>query len=430
MTWQWKGIIEGFYGPPWTEAARRTLIQFAGSQGFNTYLYGPKDDPGFRRQWREPFSEVALQYWRSLMDEARPWGIEMGFALSPGLDLRMGDIDDQQALLAKFLGWHHLGVRCFALLWDDIPIAVGPEDRDGQYRVGVAQAEVTNAVYARLQDLGDPLTFWFCPTEYWGISDSPYRMALKETLDSEIAIFWTGPNICSLSISSEMVARFAEEVGHRVVIWDNYPVNDAEMTQELHLGPLDRRDPALSEVVEGYFTNPMDRVEASCLPLRTVAQYLADPYGYEVEAAWNRALQVYDPPVREVLRQVGWATRESCCGQGGPLQQALEQAWWAGERTLPSEVMREVAAWGELAWTALPPRLAEELRPWTTVMRLQAAWAKAWMERNEGAMHQAYTAGQGRSARVLGGMMTRWQAKMVGVQGRGRAEACPRSIPH
>ena len=237
-------------------------------------------------------------------------------------------------------------------------------------------------------------------------------------------MFWTGPNICSLAISSETVARFAKVVGHQVVLWDNYPVNDAEMTAELHLGPLDRRDPALSEAVEGYFSNPMDRVEASYLPLRTIAQYLADPAGYEAEAAWNRALDAYDVPLREVLRQVRWATRESCCGQGSPLQQALEDAWWAGERMPPLDALRQVAAWSQLPWTALPPGLAQELQPWTAVMRLQAAWAQAWIDQDPVALVAAYTACQGQSARVLGGMMTRWQARMAASQNAGRAPAC------
>ena len=39
------GIIEGFYGPPWSWAARSEVLAFGHQRGLDLYLYGPKDDP-------------------------------------------------------------------------------------------------------------------------------------------------------------------------------------------------------------------------------------------------------------------------------------------------------------------------------------------------------------------------------------------------
>jgi hypothetical protein len=38
------GIIEGFYGPPWSRSERQELVDMMASAGLNTYLYAPKDD--------------------------------------------------------------------------------------------------------------------------------------------------------------------------------------------------------------------------------------------------------------------------------------------------------------------------------------------------------------------------------------------------
>ena len=50
------GVIEGFYGPPWTLAERLELFRWMSAAGLNTYLYGPKDDLKHRAIWREVYT--------------------------------------------------------------------------------------------------------------------------------------------------------------------------------------------------------------------------------------------------------------------------------------------------------------------------------------------------------------------------------------
>ena len=40
-----RGVVEGFYGTPWSHEVRLSLIDFYGRNKMNCYLYGPKDDP-------------------------------------------------------------------------------------------------------------------------------------------------------------------------------------------------------------------------------------------------------------------------------------------------------------------------------------------------------------------------------------------------
>jgi len=36
-----RGVIEGFYGEPWSHEERLDLIAFCGREGFNTWVHAP-----------------------------------------------------------------------------------------------------------------------------------------------------------------------------------------------------------------------------------------------------------------------------------------------------------------------------------------------------------------------------------------------------
>ena len=40
-----RGVVEGFYGTPWSHQVRLSLIDYYGRNKLNEYVYGPKDDP-------------------------------------------------------------------------------------------------------------------------------------------------------------------------------------------------------------------------------------------------------------------------------------------------------------------------------------------------------------------------------------------------
>ena len=56
------GVVEGFYGRPWTHEQRLELIDFLARRGMNTFIYGSKDDPLVRRDWRLPYVGEALDH--------------------------------------------------------------------------------------------------------------------------------------------------------------------------------------------------------------------------------------------------------------------------------------------------------------------------------------------------------------------------------
>jgi len=65
------GVIEGFYGIPWSFRERRDQLRTMASLGLGTYLYAPKNDPLHRDRWREPYPEEDRARFRSRGEEAR-----------------------------------------------------------------------------------------------------------------------------------------------------------------------------------------------------------------------------------------------------------------------------------------------------------------------------------------------------------------------
>jgi len=117
------GVIEGFYGQPWTQAERFELFDWMASWGLNTYLYAPKDDLKQRAIWRELYSVSEAETLGQLVRACQQRNIQFIYALSPGLDIRYSDETELGHLQKRFEQMLAMGCRHFALLFDDIPIA-------------------------------------------------------------------------------------------------------------------------------------------------------------------------------------------------------------------------------------------------------------------------------------------------------------------
>ncbi|MGE5586618.1 MAG: protein O-GlcNAcase [Clostridia bacterium] len=287
----WRGVVEGFYGKPWTHGERMDMLSFMSEIGMNAYLYAPKDDPYHRQRWRAPYPEDLLARLSELVSHARKHGITFVFAVSPGLSLRYSDRRDQDALAAKLKTMYDAGVRAFALLYDDIPAELRhEEDRKAFDDLAAAQVSFTNAVYARVKELSAETSLMVCPTQYCGDPATEYVREIGAGLDPAIDVMWTGPVVCSKELTLEHTKAVAESLKRPVTYWDNYPVNDGPMKSELHIGPYTGRSPYLPEAAKGIFLNPMNQAEASKIPLAAAARYLDDPVRYDPRSAWEDAV--------------------------------------------------------------------------------------------------------------------------------------------
>lgn len=283
-----RGVIEGFYGHPWTHQQRLRLIPFLAERGMNTFVYTPKDDPLVRRDWRVAYDGAALARLRELIDACQSHAMRLSWCISPGLDMHYAHAADRLALVAKIRSVLDLGVRDIGLLFDDIPRALQHSDDRATYpSLAEAHATVANDT---LRELGAGVRMTVCPTTYWGTGAEPYILALGASLDPRVGLYWTGRAICSPTIDLADAAAFARAANRPATYWDNYPVNDVAMSYELHIGPYQGRDPLLWRMSQGIVANGMELFEASLIPFATFADYLHDPERYDPEASWRQAI--------------------------------------------------------------------------------------------------------------------------------------------
>ncbi|PAA63890.1 hypothetical protein BOX15_Mlig006327g1 [Macrostomum lignano] len=267
------GVIEGFYGRPWSGSERRCLFQRMQAMQLNAYMYAPKDDSKHRCDWRLLYTAKETEKLRSLIQAAEAAGVTFIYALSPGLDMMYSR---QVPLLLRKLGQvRDLGCRAFALLFDDIEPRLRGPDRSAFKSPAEAQCAVTNAAF---EHLGRPATFLFCPTEYCGsrarpcVSESSYLATVGAKLAPEIQVMWTGPRVVSKTITAESIKEVGEALKRKPVIWDNLHANDYDMSR-LFLGPFSGRGLDLAPLLGGILTNPNCQFEANFVAMSTLAQW-------------------------------------------------------------------------------------------------------------------------------------------------------------
>ncbi|MFD3613877.1 beta-N-acetylglucosaminidase domain-containing protein [Streptomyces sp. NPDC058676] len=288
-----RGVIEGFYGTPWTHAERLAQLDFYGRTKQNVYVYSPKDDDYLRARWRDAYPAAALDRLGELVGRAAANHVRFTYALSPGLSVCYSSDADIKALTAKFDSLYAIGVRSFAIPLDDISYTkwnCAEDEKEfgtGGVAAGAAQAHLLNAVWKRFTEAhpSDLHPLEMVPTEYSDLADSPYKKALREELDPSVVVEWTGVGVIAPAITAEQVAQAREVYGHPILVWDNYPVNDY-VTSRLLLGPYTGREPGVASAATGVTANPMVQGEASRIALFTSAAYLWNPQAYDPRAAF------------------------------------------------------------------------------------------------------------------------------------------------
>ena len=310
-----RGVIEGFYGTPWTHEQRLRGLAHFSDFGFNRYLLAPKDDPWHRYDWRSALGEDFLSRVSELMSEASKYGVTVSVAISPGLTVEYCDPGDVAAIMVRFKQLHSIGVREFGLFLDDIPARLQSENDVAKFdSVMQAHSYYCNAVWAELKKLDSANTLAICPMQYHGKATEEYITQFGQALDSELALIWTGREICSEYLDVSDAKVFTANTNHLPLYWDNYPVNDVAMVHELHVGPIEGREKGLENHSLGYFANPMDRFELSLISLSTIGDYLWDTQGYDSEAAWEYSLTLLmdNAGDRAAIRNLLRACFESC----------------------------------------------------------------------------------------------------------------------
>ncbi|XP_038140646.1 protein O-GlcNAcase [Cyprinodon tularosa] len=289
------GVVEGFYGRPWTMEQRTELFKREHMWGLNTYLYAPKDDYKHRMYWRELYSPEEAEQLVALISAAEQNQIEFIYAISPGLDITFSNPREVAALKRKLDQVKQFGCRSFSLLFDDIETNMCPADKEAFSSFAHAQIAITNEVY---QHLGDAKTFLFCPTDYCAAFCSPnvpqssYLQTVGEKLLPGIDILWTGPKVVSHKISVESIEEVTAVLKRPPVIWDNIHANDYD-PQRMFLGPYKDRPTELIPKLRGVLTNPNCEFYLNFVAIHTLATWCKSSpagEGYSAQEALRLAL--------------------------------------------------------------------------------------------------------------------------------------------
>jgi len=343
-----RGIVEGFYGKPWTHAQKLKGIGFFADCNMNTYFLAPKDDPLQRFNWRSPFSANYLRDTAELIDQGKLHGIDFVLCVSPGLSVEYSNDADVDAVVERFKQLTDLGATHFGMLWDDIAWEMQHESDNVKYiSTAQAHADFTNRVWDKLIAYNERAKLTVCPMHYAGRGNEPYLVDLGRELKPRINLMWTGRSICSEYLDIADAVIFERSALRPALYWDNFPVNDGGLQVNLYIGPVRGREKGLNKYSAGLLANPMLQFEASQIPISTIGEYLWNTEKYNPDEAWERALVKLIPhdEDRIILRHFLRTSMATTVG-GDPapdLRQIFRagvSAWRAGDMSKAAEVFR------------------------------------------------------------------------------------------
>src|SRR5262245_36002173 len=214
------GVVEGFYGRPYTWSERHALVEFLAAEGFDHYLYAPKADRHLRADWGHELRAEHAAQLRRFGAHCRVHHLAWGVGLSPLIREGHDDPAFKDQLLRRVDELAGLDIDKLALLGDDQP---------GHARLAEQQIAMVDAIRGRFPEL----RLLFCPTYYsssgvldrvFGERPARYLEQLGQGLDSSVDVFWTGPDVCSEVYPAAHLEAVTAALRRRPWIWDNYPV--------------------------------------------------------------------------------------------------------------------------------------------------------------------------------------------------------------
>jgi hyaluronoglucosaminidase len=284
------GVIEGFYGRPWSWPLRRTMIEFLQQQQFNAYVYAPKADRYLRREWREHHAMSDFAELLALRVHCREHRIQFGIGFSPWGLQNSYTASDREAVQKKFNYLNLLDSDVLCILFDDMPGAIDD--------LAQRQAVIVNDIMA----MSSARRFVVCPTYYsfdpvlqqvFGAMPAQYLETLGTLLPPTVDIFWTGSRVLSPGYTADDMSAISARIGRKPMLWDNYPVNDGKhISRFLHLLPVRNRPQQLQQWCSGHLANPMNQPLLSQLPLASLAQSYRDEH-YDPEQFWRERLEQF-----------------------------------------------------------------------------------------------------------------------------------------
>lgn len=281
------GIIEGFFGRPYTWNERADMVAALGPVGYRFYIYAPKADAHLRRQWREPYPDAELEALSAFAENCDRSLVTFGVGLSP-YELFLNFDDAAKAALGQKLDQlESVGTRLLGIFFDDM--------KGDLPNLAERQKEIVHWIADRVS----VSRLVVCPSYYtddpvldrvFGQRPANYLEDLGAGLDPKIELMWTGEEVCAREFSPGHLARVAEQMRRKPFLWDNYPVNDGpRMSPHLHLRAFTGRPAAMGAEISAHGINTASQAVLSRIPALSLVESYRDGDRYEYLAAFRRA---------------------------------------------------------------------------------------------------------------------------------------------
>jgi len=333
------GIIEGFFGPPWSWRERMAVVDRLAPAGYGFYHYAPKGDAHLRRAWQVPHPPEEAAAIAAFAAHCRARGLRFGIGLTP-FDLHR-DVDDTglARLAARLADLDAIGIDDLAILFDDM--------RGDLPDLAARQAAIVDFCAARTR----ATRLYVCPTYYsddrvldrvFGERPADYLETLGRRLDPAIRIYWTGEEVCAREIGPGHLADVAARLGRRVCLWDNYPVNDGpRMSGHLHLRGFTGRSAANAPLLSGHAINPALQPHLGCIPALTLPMLYRNGTAYRYMPAFRAAATaVAGPALAAMLEADLLAIEDGGLGRLAARREALRLRYAAYDDDIAQEVIR------------------------------------------------------------------------------------------
>lgn len=298
---QYRGVIEGFYGWPWSLEDRLSFTEFAKRYKLNYYAYGPKSDPYHLSKWNLDYPTNATitederelgvmtqEDFKTLIESCNNSNVDFVWSVHPAMGDNKIDFNDpnsikagQEKIMKKYESMYKLGVRQFGLFVDDIDLGVAYRNR---VHIADMVDEVQKSLYTKwgraLDDSNNgnavrPLMF--VPSHYFLTFGNAQEneAAIREfaRVHEDVIITFTGSG-CWSSVVENDAKIFAERAGRNPLFWWNYSTNDV-MDDQLFTDKVDSYYAMNKDVksLYGFVSNPMNEAELSKISLFGIADY-------------------------------------------------------------------------------------------------------------------------------------------------------------
>ena len=328
-----RGVVEGYYGVPYSTAVTEDLLRFMMRYKMNSYMYGAKSDPYHSGYWGKPYPEKLTAEQKSMgcftaadikqmCEVSAATKVNFIWAIHPGVAFTGNDDAVIDRIMEKFEAMHGLGVRQFGVFVDDVGV---PYDEPTLKLNAKRLTDLQNAIDQKWNfsgavpaDTVKPLHF--VPQLYaYGWTKAEGRKNFFSALSNTPAktqIYITGKAVWSVPNNTDLKI-VEEDLGRPVAWWWNYPCNDnadaytfpVDMYSNFIDMPAIDDDARLPENLEGcasLLCNPMQQGEIAKIPLFSAADYAWNNASFDNKTSWNAALAAavgkqYAQPLAHIL---------------------------------------------------------------------------------------------------------------------------------